>query len=475
MALTTSNVELFNAIRNSASPAFQARIPDATRGSLSATIESMWSWTPGRNEFIDSLINVIGLALYHKASFDNPLGKFKKGRLEYGDTVEEIAVGLLNAYVYNPDREYLEADIFGREPNEVQSRFHKVNRRNVYKLTVNELLLKQAFNSEGGVSRFVATLMSTPQTSDNWDEFLLMSSLFRQYYDNGGFFKVNIADLSSAATTQAQVQDALVQQRVMAETLPFVSRRFNAARMPVTAQRDDLEWFTTPEADARTSVVGLAAAFNVSEAEFSSRKTIIPSEYFNIPGVQGILSTKDLFVVLDQLTEMRQSQNPVGLHQNFFLHRWQTISISPFVPAILFTSSEASTPIVVNDSPVSSVSALVVKDKDNATVTNVKRGENYTVIGSAITNPTGGTNDGVIFTLEGAQSPRTWIAQTGVLHVGPDETADELLVRARATGNKTKFSTENLNVTGDRLVVTIGATIDSTDNDTDTTGDGKGD
>src|SRR5690625_3605892 len=156
----TSNVAILNAIRNDASLDYQRRIPAATKAGIRDQVKTLTEHRPLWNEFVNALINRIGTVIARNMSWTNPLAEFKRPMLTYGDTIEEIQTGLLRAHVYDPDREYLEKDLFGTELPEVQANFHTVNRREFYKVTVNEHLLRHAFTSaEDGLSQFVAQLM----------------------------------------------------------------------------------------------------------------------------------------------------------------------------------------------------------------------------------------------------------------------------------------------------------------------------
>jgi hypothetical protein len=366
------------------------------------------------------------MEIYRFNSWNNPLGKFKRGMLTFGDTIEEVNVGLLTAKRYDTDRDYLEKDIFGQEKPDVQSSFHKINRQDFYKLTVNETLLRRAFLDDMGLSGFISQLMEAPQTSDNWDEFTLMCSLFGEYDRAGGFFYVNTPDVSASGSTADDAKATLRSIRGMASTLPFISTYYNASGMPVAAQPDELELFITPEANAALDVEALAGAFNISKADLPGRTTIIPRENF-IQGGQALLTTRDFFVVADSRLETTSAINPVGLHTNYFLHHHQVISASRFVPAVLFTTG-AGTVINLDNTPVTSVVTPTITDASGATVTAVKRGELFQINSYAATTPVGGANDAVRFELTGAQSPRTFILQTGVLHVGPDEASEQLTI-----------------------------------------------
>lgn len=445
-----SNADIINAIRNTATLDFQRRIPAPTKANIEDTVNSLLTYRPQMNEFVDALVNRIGLEIFKYQSWTNPLSKFKRGMLEYGDTIEEVIVGLLEAKRYDPDREYLEKDVFGTERPDVQSSFHKVNRQDWYKISVNEVLLKRAFLTEFGLSGFVSQLMEAPNTSDSWDEFLLMTSLFRTYYDNGGFFKINSPNVINTDSDGPAARALLRSMRATAETLPFISTYYNAAGMPTAAKPDELELFISPEANAALDVEALAGAFNIDKANFPSRTTVIPNANFGIPGLQAILTTADYFVVADTLMETRSQPNPVGLHTNYFLHHHQVISASRFVPAILFTT-EPGDVITINETPVESVEITGIYDTEGNVVTEVERGLLYEVRAAGITNPEGGVNDAVVFEIVSNHVVQTYVTQTGTLHVSPFETATSLEVLVYSTEDNDLIATVTIPVVGDLL------------------------
>jgi hypothetical protein len=457
-----NNVDILNAIRKNAGLDYQRRIPAATKANIQETISDLWDYAPSRNEFLDALINKIGLTLIKSQLWTNPLAKWKRGMLEFGDTIEEINAGLLEAKVYDANRDYLEKDIFGAEYPDVQSSFHKVNRENYYKLTVKEPLLRRAFLSENGLSTFVSNLMQTPATSDQWDEFLLTCSLLPEYDRNGGFFKINVPDLTTVTANGNDARYALRRMREMAGNLQFISTRYNASGMPIAATPDELELIITPEANAAIDVEALAGAFNIDKSAIPSRTTIIPKEHFGIDGAQAIMTTRDFFVMADQRLETTSAANPIGLFQNYFFHHWEVVSASRFVPAILFTT-DASTPYVIDDYPVTGLNALVLTDINGDTATNAVRGSAVIVTGSAITQ---GTNNAVRYELSGNVSPRTKISQTGVLLVSIDEASESLTVTAYAVDSSNPQLSETLTipVVGDKAEIWPNPTVLSDSN-----------
>lgn len=443
----TRNEDILNALRHVTTPAYQTAIPEATRENIHEVVQNLMSHTVHKNEFINALVNQIGMIVARNLSFSNPLAPFKMGMLEYGDTYEEVQIGRAQAYVYDHDRDALEKALFGREAIDVRSAFHQINRENYYKVTISDVALRRAFQSPTGLSSFIAKLMEAPLVSDQVDEFLLMASLFSEYEQAGGFYKIQIPSVSSADSNEAEAKFALRAIRSMAGTLTFPSRLYNAAHMEVTAQTDDLWLFATPEFMAAVDVEALAGAFNTERAQIPSRTMVIPPERFNIPGCEAILTTKDFFVVMDTLMEARTQPNPLGLYDNHFWHHHQIISTSPFVPAIMFTTAagDTSTPF---DPPVASVD-LTAEDRYGDTVTDVKRGELYDLNAVVTTNPTGGSKTGADIKITSAHGEFTYISNANVLHVGLDERAETLTIKATALGDSTKADTLELTVSGE--------------------------
>lgn len=443
-----NNVNILNAIRKHASSDYQRRIPEATKANIQETMQNLVTSPAHRNEFVSALINRIGMEIIRSTSFENPLAKFKRPTMLYGDSIEEIQIGLAQSYVYDADREYLEKAIYGRETPDIQASLHKINRQEYYKISISDAMLRRAFTAEYGLSTMISEMMSVPNTSDQWDEFLVTCQLFREYEDAEGFFKVNTADLTSPSVTNEQIRAALKSFRAYSQRLPFVSTHYNAAGMPVSTTPDKLHLFITPEANAAIDVDALAGAFNIERADFPYKSTVIPAEYMNIPGAQAILTTEDFFVIADTLYETRQVQNPVGLFDNHFLHHHQIISASRFAPAILFTT-DAGTVIEIQETEPTSITALSLLDEDLEAATELTRGSIHQVLGYANTTPVDGFNDGIRLELVGATTPETRITQTGSLAVSITETAEELTVNAYATDDNSVTATATFPVVGD--------------------------
>lgn len=429
---SVSNAELLDAVRDDLSMEYQSRIPAATQAGIAQVASGLFDNLPLWNEFVNGFINRIGSIYARSQVWTNPLAMFKKGLMNYGDTVEEYMADLLESYAYDPDRNYGEKILFAQERPGVQVNYHRINRQDMYKVTINEAMLRRAFKDEGGLAKLISSIMDAPTKSDQWDEFLLMSNLIRENEKNGGFFKVHTPDFANLDMNQEDARGAMKSLRAMAYRLPILSRQYNAAGMPVAANPDDLILIGTPNYLASIDVDGLAPIFHIDKANFVAKKTIaIPEEYIGVNGFQAMLTTSDFFMVFDTLLENRSMPNPAGLYTNFFLHHHGIVSLSRFVPAIMLTS-DSGTVTIREAFEVDSVANIKAFDTDETeAIDEVKRGEIYSLTADVTTTPAG-HNVAVGWSVSGADSARTYVTRHGVLYVSPSETADTLTVKAHA-------------------------------------------
>ena len=108
----------------------------------------------------------------------NPLAPFKRGMLNFGDSIEEIFVNIAKAQQYTvapPKND--PGDVFEVHIPDVKAIFHRRNMQVVYTQTINNDMLRTAFLSYRGIEDLIARIVDSMYTSDNYDEFLIMKEL----------------------------------------------------------------------------------------------------------------------------------------------------------------------------------------------------------------------------------------------------------------------------------------------------------
>lgn len=342
----TPNSVLLNVIRNNASLDYRNRIPVATQGNSREILDKLQSYEPSWNEFIDILLNVPAMELYHAREIENPLADLKRTAIRPGTWVKEVGVGLVKAHSYDKDA----TNVFGRRDADVRVNFHYQNRKDKYAISVSEEQLAQAFYDETGLASFINMLMMSLQNSDNLDEYLIMRNLIKEFDEANPLFNVQVPDfvhgknLDGTAMTPDEITSAgkqiARQIRAFGSKFRFANRAadYNAEHLPTISRRTRL--FVTPEFLAAFDVEILSYAFNMNRSEIWGIITEVDD--LGIEGAQAILADEDWYVCVDTLLETRSAENPDGLFRNYFLHHWGVYSISRFLPAVLFSTREST-------------------------------------------------------------------------------------------------------------------------------------
>lgn len=164
---------VLNVIRATASDAYQTTVPLATAQNITDVGEAVLNApTAIRNEFMTNLYNKIGLTLIDSPVVDNQFSFLKKGTLEYGQTIEDLYVGLAESepYVTGMNEGDTPPDPFSIRKLPHFSAFYSAILSRQYQVTRHLTDLRKAFHNAGGVEAFVAGMMNSMVSSENYDD-----------------------------------------------------------------------------------------------------------------------------------------------------------------------------------------------------------------------------------------------------------------------------------------------------------------
>lgn len=357
--LDARSIDILNVIRNNASYAYQKDVPTITKEEDIPKVGEILFGNPTHaNEFINALVNRIALVRVQSATFNNPFKHLKKGYLEFGETVEDIFVGIINAVKYDvekaPSRE------FKRTLPNVQSVFHLTNWRVMYPITIEKQALRRAFTSADGVSNLISTIINQVYTSAEYDEYLLFKYLLIKSISHGKVYtqSIDTTNMNSVAVAFRGKSNLLAID---------MTGRFNELHVQNNTAIGNQCIFMDADFNAKFDVEVLASAFNMNKAEFigklhliddfssfdnkrfeairaesTSLEEVTADELALMKDVKGILLDEEWFQVYDNLFEFTETQVGSGLYWNYWLHCWKTISYSPFANAIAFVDSGAT-------------------------------------------------------------------------------------------------------------------------------------
>jgi hypothetical protein len=401
------NQEIITAIINASTATFKDRIPNVTQLSVAEFGSAVLENEVTRNEFVNALVNRIGMSFLSSKGYKNPLAVLNKGKVSHGNRVQEIFVDLIKAQNYDADK--AQNELFKRVMPKVDVIYHQLDRQDMYKITIQDDTLRQAFVEENGLQNVVNGIIESMTTSDEQDTFLLTKQLMQIYGTEGRFTPVVVPFPNDEAT----VKQCMVEIKAHANDLTFLSNKYNNGGVNAFTKKPNQVIFINSRFDAQVDVELLAQAFNMDLTDFQSRKFVI-DDFGGLSNVVCILADENWLQIYDVLYETRSAENPQGLYRNWFLHHWQILSTSRFSNAVIFQTTTPTVTEVVLTPPT----ATVAKKGSLQMHVEVK-----------------GTNNPpsrCIYSVNGTASS---ISPLGLLYVGADETVSPLTVTAKNAFN----------------------------------------
>lgn len=443
--LSADTPQILNAIRNDLGGQYAEMVPRATNTveSIRAVGQAINNYEPNRNAFLNALFNHIGRVILTSRLYENPWSVFKKGLLEYGETIEEIFVNLANPHDFDP--EFAETNQFKREIPDVRAVFHTMNFQKFYKVTVSNDQLRQAFLSWEGVTDLIARVIDSLYTGANYDEFVVMKYMIARLALDGVFYPITIPAVNS--DNLRQIVGAF---KGISNSLGFMSTKYNQAGVATYTDKRYQWLILNAEFDALMSVDVLATSYNRNDAEFMGNRILVDSfsnqdearlamlfendpgytpftadEITRLQSIPGVLVDEQWFMIFDNYNNMTEKYNGEGLYWNYWYHTWKTFSASPFNNAILFTTG-TPTITTVTVSP--------------ATVTATK-GQTIQLLATVV-----GTDFASHQVSWSIDSKLSSITQDGRLLIGKGETATSIVVTATSTFDTSKSGTATVTV-----------------------------
>lgn len=362
VTLTNSSVDILNAIRNNATQNYRDYVPKATPNadSIRQIGAIIMDYPALQNEFLSALVNRIGRVLITSKMYDNPWAFFKKGLLEFGESVEEIFVNIAKPFQFDPA--VAETNVFKREIPDVRAAFHIMNYQKYYKATISNDQLRQAFLSWQGISDLIAKIVDAMYTGANYDEFQTMKYMLARHILDGHMYPVEIPTVE-----MANMKPIVSMVKGVSNKFTFLSPNYNLAGVQTYTAKNDQYMLINSLFDATMDVEVLASAFNMDKAEFSGRRVLVDSfgsldtarlaelfagdstyqeissgELEALDSIPAVLVDKNWFMIFDNFYNFTEQYNGEGLYWNYWYHVWKTFSVSPFANNALFIQGKPS-------------------------------------------------------------------------------------------------------------------------------------
>lgn len=354
--LSASAPQIINAIRNDASINYKNYVPYATPDaeSIRAIGAVIMDNTALKNEFLNALINRIGRVVVTSKLYSNPWAVFKKGKLEFGETIEEIFVNIAKPFQYNP--ETAESNVWKREIPDVRAAFHTLNFKKFYKDTIENDNLRTAFLSWDGITDLIARIVDSMYAGAAYDEFQTMKYMLARHILDGMIKVVEIP-----AVSKENASDIMVDVMKTSNKFTYMNGDWNLAGVKTHTPKEDQYVILSSDFEPVMNVEVLAMSFNMDKATLSGHliqvdsfgaldterlgelfagdpnyQEIGSSDLALLDSVPAVMVDRDWFAVWDNFENFTELYNGEGLYWQYWYHTWKTFSVSPFSQAAVF-------------------------------------------------------------------------------------------------------------------------------------------
>lgn len=443
---TNTSANVLNAIRNSATTNYKDYVPYAQPNANSIkSIGSIIMDNPQiQNEFVQALINRIGMVLIQNKVLENSWSIFKKGIMEYGEIVEQVFVDIAKPFTY--DTEVAENEIYKRVIPDIKSQFYIVNFQKFYKATVEDDTLRKAFLTENGLLDLTDKIIVSLVNGEVNDELLVMKYMLAKNILNG---KLKAVEVPAISTSNAKAVVSTI--KGISNKMTFPNTNYNQAGVTNQANKDEQYLICNSDFDSIIDVEVLASAFNMDKAEFTGHRMLVDgfgqldnerldllfgndSDYVPLTDeelqvldtIPAVLIDKDYFVLLDNKRAMTSKYNEQGLYWNYWLHTWKTFGVSAFSQAVVFVPTESAvTSVAVTPSTITA---------DVGTTFNV----------TATVDTTGFADKSVKWTSDNA---KVTVTNAGIVTIGEGATGTATIT-ATSVSDSTKYGTCTVTING---------------------------
>lgn len=357
--MAKKNTEILEQVKATSSAEMRERLSNVDLRNGQEVYGVLKDYPTVKNEFINTLTNkIVGSKTYSKI-YENQLKMLHKGKLSYGQSLEQLFVQMAEAKGFldhfDADAATDEADLIRKIEADVRAMYIQRNFRLKYKTSVSEQQLQAAFANQEGLSNLIGQLTSRNASSAEFKEFDMMKNILKSSASLQALKETATGELELSGVAipvecakqpmkqvvvgdfnsedkKAWANNFLETVRALAGKMKFPSTEYNMAGVRNWTDPSELVLITTADVNARLDVQSLAAAFNVSSADLQVRVILVdelPTTFASTAGVvgtdekecYGILMDSAHIQAYDTLVDSGNFYNPASLTTNMFLHR----------------------------------------------------------------------------------------------------------------------------------------------------------
>ncbi|MBR2857727.1 Ig-like domain-containing protein, partial [bacterium] len=348
--------KVFNVIRENSSKVFMETVPSATEDNIQTLSNILFNdaYQPMLNEFVNNLINRIGLTIIRNKTFNNPLSILRKGSMPLGTDIQDIYENPANAEQYELSNTEMAKLLTITDPD-THVAYYRRNRKDLYTKTIARESLQGAFESWDKFENYISAITTSLYSGNYIDEFELTKSLVDGAYDNDKVIVEQVSQVTNEATAKAFIKKcrSLFSKMKLPSTEYNAYSKFSGAKGTIKTWTDEDRFVLIVTADvmAEVDVDVLARAFNIENTKFLGR--VIEVDKFENEEIQAILCDESWFQIYENIMRFDEFYNARVMAWNEYLHVWQTYAICPFANAVVLATAKPKPATAISVSDVS--------------------------------------------------------------------------------------------------------------------------
>lgn len=271
----------------------------------------------------------------------NPLAVFDKGRIDNGDTIESIAVGLIESQGYDPTGA---TTLANQGEGNIVAQYFKDWLHKTYPVTLRPAQLRKVRPeyADDDVASLGARILGSLDQSAEHEHFVAFKELLKWgatsgSYGEDGTALVNVGNIETI-DGKTDYKGILKKIKDVVEGMSFVNGDYNALGFVKNTLKENIYIVMPYTIKNAIDVDELSGVFNLSKAEIEGKiiTTDSTDKYIYIVDKDAVLSFTRLYEVKSQL-------NAQGNFWNYFLHTERLMSLCPVFDGVYFEYDVAPT------------------------------------------------------------------------------------------------------------------------------------
>ena len=303
------------------------------------------------NDFISLLKKIVYTAVYNK-TFNNPLAQLEGERMPLGQFIEDVYVNPAEARGFNVNDF---AGLLQKYEAKIATQYLSINSDLQYCVTITREKVRNAFTSWNQLEGLISGMVNSLYNGAYIQRYNATKGLVTAAYTGNNVQYQVISDVTDEQSAKSLIR----QLRAAYSKMQIPSTRYNAwnkvkggdLALKTWSDPEDVVVLISADVEALVDVEVLAAAFNMSKADFLGRVIVVDDfNQYNEDGtvavdgsaIKAMIADRAWFKIKTQDFAMDEFYNANNRTWQYYLNDVRMVNFSLFANAIVFATAAPS-------------------------------------------------------------------------------------------------------------------------------------